>query len=135
MAKSIAQGRIISAGSRLTITGGGRVKSIPSVLYEYEVNGQKYSSNRLMSMSMSVAGNVKLVEKYVSRYRVGETITVYYDPNNPSDAVLEPGLAGTFRVMMGIGGGVGCLIGIGISIVMFLIILRVFFEYGILFGN
>src|SRR5690349_15269896 len=58
----------------------------PAVLYSYTVMGQSYSSTRIapgVEMGGSGAGKV------VARYPVNSQVTVYYNPQNPSDAVLE----------------------------------------------
>jgi len=61
----------------------------PVVQYEYRVMGQPYQGNRIMP-GPSVGGSG--ANKVVARYPAGTQVTVYYDPNNPSDAVLERGM-------------------------------------------
>lgn len=60
----------------------------PHVSYTYEVNGKKYHSSNIMAGGE--LGGVK-VESTLARYPLGSNVTVYYDPQNPKDAVLEPG--------------------------------------------
>jgi hypothetical protein len=58
----------------------------PQVVYTYQVGGQSYQSNRIQSgleWGGSGARNV------VVRYPVGSQVTVYYDPRNPAEALLE----------------------------------------------
>jgi hypothetical protein len=63
----------------------------PAITYEYEVNGQRYRGDRLRasdsfySMGM-LPGSAQAV---VNRYPVGAPVTVYYNPANPQEAVLE----------------------------------------------
>jgi len=58
--------------------------------YRYKVKGRDYSSSRitLMDYSSSAAGRAQDI---VARYPDGAAVTVYYDPADPSDSVLEPG--------------------------------------------
>jgi len=60
----------------------------PHVSYTYEVNGKKHHSSNIMAGGE--LGGVK-VESTLARYPLGANVTVYYDPQNPKDAVLEPG--------------------------------------------
>jgi len=36
----------------------------------------------------------------LASYPVGKTVTVYYDPNHPDIAVLEPGLVGELKLLL-----------------------------------
>lgn len=62
--------------------------SYPYVLYRYEARGKEYEST---SIDLSDPDRVLLVEKLVERYPAGKQIAVYFNPEDPSQAVLEPG--------------------------------------------
>lgn len=64
---------------------GGSV-SYPVVQYSYEVGGQAYHGSKL-APGMAVGGTG--AGKVVERYPAGAQVMVFYDPQNPSDAVLE----------------------------------------------
>ncbi|MBI3151553.1 MAG: DUF3592 domain-containing protein [Chloroflexi bacterium] len=69
----------------------GRSRSIyPVVVYTYVVNGQSYQSQRIKAgeqfLSVRVAGQA---QETVNRYPIGATVTVYYNPSNPSESALE----------------------------------------------
>ena len=51
----------------------------------YTVAGTVFNSNR-------VAFGSSDAQATVDRYRAGTTIRVYYDPQNPFEAVLDPGV-------------------------------------------
>ncbi len=53
------------------------------VTYSYAVNGKDYQGNRVGFFSRDTAQQV------VSRYPSGKQVEVFYDPANPSSAVLE----------------------------------------------
>ena len=78
--------------------GGYNTSYYPSVVYEYEVNGQRYQSNTLspgMEYGLGFRGRV---EARVARYPAGGMVQVYYNPENPAQAVLEHSATGN-RIM------------------------------------
>ena len=58
----------------------------PVVQYSYQVNGQPYQSMRL-APGPEVGGSG--AGKVVAKYPAGAQVMVFYNPQNPSDAVLE----------------------------------------------
>lgn len=62
----------------------------PVVGYQYTVNGQTYTSQAIKAgdqfMNVRVSGQAQTT---VARYPVGSTVTVYYNPANPSESALE----------------------------------------------
>jgi hypothetical protein len=68
--------------------------SYPVVHYTYQVMGQPHRGNKIMpGPAVGGLGAHKIVE----RYPAGAQVMVYYDPNNPSDAVLERGMPGHIK--------------------------------------
>jgi hypothetical protein len=67
---------------------GDSTASYPVVHYTYQAMEQAYQADRIMP-GPSVGGS--WAHKVVQRYPAGAQVMVYYDPNNPSDAVLERG--------------------------------------------
>lgn len=64
---------------------GGSV-SYPVVQYSYQVGSQAYHGSKI-APGMAVGGTG--AGKVVGRYPAGAQVMVFYDPQNPSDAVLE----------------------------------------------
>lgn len=64
---------------------GGSV-NYPVVQYSYQVGGQAYRGSKI-APGMEVGGTG--AGKVVERYPAGAQVMVFYDPQNPSDAVLE----------------------------------------------
>ena len=58
----------------------------PVVQYSYQVGGQTYQSTKL-APGPEVGGTG--ASKVVARYPEGAQVMVFYNPENPSDAVLE----------------------------------------------
>lgn len=63
------------------------------ILYFYEVNGQRYGSNRYSFSSLGSSSGSKGKRDILNRYPVGSTPTVYVDPDDPANAVLHRGLS------------------------------------------
>lgn len=60
------------------------------ILYRYVVAGKNYTSDQVSFTSKLVSSHPAYAEKYVNKYPVGRTVTVYYKADEPSFAVLEP---------------------------------------------
>jgi hypothetical protein len=58
----------------------------PAIAYEFSVLGQKYRGVRIGIGEDTGGANT---EATLARYPVGAVVTVYYDPRNPNDCVLE----------------------------------------------
>ena len=70
---------------------GDSTADYPVVHYSYQSMGQTLQGKKIMPGPEAGGGGAK---KVVARYPVGAQVTVYYDPNNPRDAVLERGTPG-----------------------------------------
>lgn len=72
------------------ITTSDRVYYEPKIVYAYEVDGNKYKSDRLgfggARPGARNAGNKP--HKYVLEYPVGRVIEAYFNPEKPGEAVL-----------------------------------------------
>jgi hypothetical protein len=77
------------------------VTNQPFVEYEYKVDRRKLRGNRI-TIGEKISGFE--LESTLARYPVGATVTVYYDPANPKNAVLERDLP---KIVFA---GVGCLL-------------------------
>ena len=64
---------------------GGYV-NYPVVRYSYQVGGQTLQGSRI-APGMEVGGSG--AGKVISRYPLGAQVMVFYNPQNPSDTVLE----------------------------------------------
>ena len=63
---------------------------VPDVLYRYEVLGKKYKNNRI-SFERSFKDRA-IANGFIEKYSKGKTVAVFYNPGNPSQSVLEPGI-------------------------------------------
>lgn len=61
---------------------------MPRVRYEYAVKGESYESSQLNFWG-SIGGSRATAERTTARYPAGAQVTVYYNPETPSEAVLD----------------------------------------------
>ncbi|MFQ3621876.1 MAG: DUF3592 domain-containing protein [Spirochaetales bacterium] len=72
------------------------------IVYEYAVDGVKYqSSRRVFGPAISTGKSTQ--EKIAEKYPVGKIVTVYYEPKDPRNAVLERGIHFDYLLFLGIG--------------------------------
>lgn len=96
-----ASGRILLAQVDTDTDEDGTTYSA-DVSYEYFINDQRYQDDTV-SFGEYGSGNPKHAQEIVDRYPVGQAVTVYYDPEQPKTAVLEPGVTWSSYLMLGIG--------------------------------
>jgi hypothetical protein len=58
--------------------------------YAYHLGKRDYVGTAANWGGTAIYGLREMAEKAASRYNVGQPVTVYYDPEQPSNAVLEP---------------------------------------------
>jgi hypothetical protein len=63
--------------------------------YSYSVDGASFEGERVDYGMESRSSKRTRADEIVALYPVGEEALVYYDPTDPSEAVLEPGVAGS----------------------------------------
>lgn len=63
----------------------GTVMNVPDVAYAFKVGGQDYRGTRVSLGDISG----KYAQDALARYPVGQMVTVFYDPADPADCVLE----------------------------------------------
>lgn len=62
----------------------------PVISYQYVVGGTEYQGKRRTLVNAGVAGILRgAAQQVVARYPVGSEVTVFHDPENPGEAVLE----------------------------------------------
>jgi len=103
-----APGRIVGSKARKVTTkqsgGAPSVGNMPDITYVYTVDGVEHRGKRIG------IGEIKPdspeVEAALDRYQVGRTGPVFYNPENPDEAVLERNPPARPAVMYGFAGGV-----------------------------
>ncbi len=72
------------------------------ISYDYLVDDQAYVNGSVHFGSMS-SSDPSMARAMLQRYPVGKTVTVFYNPERPQQAVLEPGVAGVAWVLPALG--------------------------------
>ncbi|UCH82295.1 MAG: DUF3592 domain-containing protein [Nitrospiraceae bacterium] len=65
----------------------------PIVHYEYSILGETYKSDRIFWGNVHMSGSREASQRVVDNYKKGKKVTVYYNPRNAEESVLEPGTA------------------------------------------
>jgi hypothetical protein len=64
----------------------------PEICYSYNVFSEKYISNRIRILFNYYSSSSLRSFKLTNKYPKDSNVVVFYNPNKPSEAVLEPGL-------------------------------------------
>ena len=71
----------------------------PEIRYQYQVMGNEYQGDKI-SFSPKISSIRSWAERVIAKYPTGANVTIYYQPDNPSNAVLERSVS---RVMLVLG--------------------------------
>jgi len=72
----------------------GRTHYEPKIAYNYIVDGKKYTSSQIKAGDPAPDNNVTNAKRLQAEYPVDSEVTVYYDPELPESAALQPGSNG-----------------------------------------
>ena len=96
----VARGRVLSskvekyrADAGSANFGGSRGRMTlyrPAVVYEYEVDGQRFRGDRIAQSPGMNRGVADFAEKVAQRYATGTAVDVRFNPKRPGESVLEP---------------------------------------------
>ena len=113
----VVTGKIVERGvGPATTTGGSRAGRYvePRVTYTYTVEGKHFTGHRI-----ALGANAYDEDKARQVANdLPDSVEVHYNPNDPSDAVLQPSAIG-MSILLLIGGGLGLLIGAGLLFTSF----------------
>lgn len=80
---SSTRGTVLS--STVQVANGASRRGSPLVLYSYQVGGAEFQGSRVR-----LGAQLDEADVIVGRYPAGACVEVYYDPADPTFAVLEP---------------------------------------------
>ena len=84
----------ILAGTLEESYGRGGREWTPNLTYSFSIDGKKYFGHDIKFPPRR--SSLTSAKATLERYPVGKTVTVYYNPNDPAQACLEPGPDGWF---------------------------------------
>lgn len=93
----------VSHSTRTDSDGDTTTTYTPHVEYVYQVGGQEYRGKNITFGFTQGYGSPGKAQEALARYPVGSQVSVYYDPSQPGESVLER-KAGGFTLSLIIGG-------------------------------
>jgi Protein of unknown function (DUF3592) len=90
----------LGSGTRRQRLGPGKRYYYPEIRYRYRVGEREYLSERISADEVFILGARDITDmkadpsdaqRILTRYPEGATVRVFYDPDDPRDALLEPG--------------------------------------------
>ncbi len=94
---------VIERSEVVTSTSNGKTMYGFDVVYRYQVEGRDLTSNNVFFGGNTTSSSSSFAHNVVARYPKGAKVKVFYDPNDPSKAVLEPGTTWQSYLVFGIG--------------------------------
>ncbi len=114
------EGRITE--STIQVTRRHRSTSYsPQVAYTYSAMGQVYFGTAVTIGATRVFSSYAKSQAQLEKYPLGQAVSVYYDPQQPAQATLEPGVTGgawgtlLIGVITGAMGAVVFILGLGVA--------------------
>ncbi len=74
----------------------------PEVTYQYRIQDSVYE-NTTIKFGENAYSSRRKADGIAANYPIGKNVTVYYDPEKPERAVLEPGVSAGSYIVIGIG--------------------------------
>lgn len=97
-----AEGYIIDSKVSQELHGSKGYKYKPEVFYSYVVEGKNYSSNSI-TVEQVLYNTPQKPTKVINTYPSSIKVVVYYSPEDPAFAVLNPGIKSGGYIITGIG--------------------------------
>lgn len=73
---------------------------IAKILFAYEISGVPYQGDCIDFDYGMRTSNLRIQQAIIERYPEGSSVTVYYDPEKPDQAVLERKVNGAFTTLV-----------------------------------
>jgi hypothetical protein len=96
------QGGITSSEVTVSSDSEGADSYSPEVTYRFQIDGQIFASSQIKFGENSY-GSRRKAQEIVNQYPVGKQVMVYYEPERPTNAVLEPGVSAGSYLVLGLG--------------------------------
>jgi hypothetical protein len=97
------EGQIIRSQVEHSTDAEGGDSYSPEVTFVYVAADDRSHEGGTIKFGENSYGSERKAQEILSRYPLGQTVTVFYDPANPDKAVLEPGVSNGSYIVLGIG--------------------------------
>lgn len=87
----MVQGSVLDSKIRESYSSGEEKSEQIYILYEYSFNGESLRSSVWRLGNATTSSRSKSAKEILARYPIGARVMVHVNPENPKDAVLEPG--------------------------------------------
>jgi hypothetical protein len=81
----------VTTGTIIRSEVGGAIKYYPSILYTYTLDNAIYTSTGISNVNFNTKKR-KVAEDFIKKYPTGSKVKVFYNSEDPSKALLEPGI-------------------------------------------
>lgn len=90
-----AQGEItrFSLETEIDSDDADKTRYTPNIVYRFKVEDTVYQGRRLRYGSKITTTNETRAREYRKQYAVGELVAVHYNPDDPQQSLLHPGLS------------------------------------------
>ena len=88
-------GTVVTSEVETNRSGDGNSYSA-RIIYDYTVDGETYRAGKVTVMDGSSSRSAP-ARDLVEQYPVGSAVEVFYNPDVPEDAILQPGATGVLR--------------------------------------
>ena len=78
-------------------------KYVPKVVFSYNVGSDEFSSEKIRLTNFAHYKKKEDAAKVTNKYPVNGKVKVYYNPNKPNEAILDPGIKGEHIFMFLLG--------------------------------
>jgi hypothetical protein len=73
---------------------------VPEIEYQYQINDEVYTSEKFSFGSTQTFNSRKKAEEALNQYPLNGSLPVYYNPQEPNEAVLVQGTKGTLTLII-----------------------------------
>ena len=97
-----APGEIVRSDYEIVRNSSDDFDTAAKIRYTYEVVGELLEGDRVQ-VGLASEGSPAENRRLTNQYPVGAKVNVYYDPEEPTEAVLEPGIPTTAWLLIAVG--------------------------------
>ena len=94
---------VITRSAVATKRSDGKTMYSSDVVYRYQVEGRELTCNSVFFGGNTSSSNSSAAYNVTGRYPEGAEVDVYYEPEDPANAVLEPGTRWQSYIVFGLG--------------------------------